>query len=379
MPARLIKLLFRHDDPARLILKLVFMLSVVVILFAGLQLKDFRFSDGAEVSTEHGLMATRYALATTNPFLENDIVSSLNVTGFSLSLALAPPTRTHDNFMVITSLSNGDDREQFIVGQWSHYLIILSGDDYAHQYGGERLVINTHHLPDDLWRLDLNFSPTGAVALVDGHVIASNSAFRPALPVSERHTLVTVSNTPNRRHGWMGGVQSWSLHALHLSEGGYLPSPPLVHYDFLKTPFTGESSLPLPGATLKVLPNTTIQQFQSFATSTHYFGNGIGSFIDITLNVAGFVSLGFSICTLLLLTNSRTSAIVITVFLGFMLSGFIELTQGAIPSRDSTLYDLLFNTTGTFIGAILTPFFLSILHRFTDTTSLTTRKPVINA
>jgi VanZ family protein len=76
---------------------------------------------------------------------------------------------------------------------------------------------------------------------------------------------------------------------------------------------------------------------------------------DIAENIAGFVPLGFFLCAFLRygkrLETSR--AILLAVILGGVTSLTIELLQAYLPSRESSLLDLLNNTFGTALGAAL--------------------------
>lgn len=77
---------------------------------------------------------------------------------------------------------------------------------------------------------------------------------------------------------------------------------------------------------------------------------------DFTLNVAGFIPLGFLILPLLRhnISNNKTIRLVaVAAILGFSASLVIETFQYLwIPGRHSSAYDLATNTFGTIIGAV---------------------------
>lgn len=76
---------------------------------------------------------------------------------------------------------------------------------------------------------------------------------------------------------------------------------------------------------------------------------------DVILNLVGLVPLGFLLLVYLRKTRSYTAtrAVLTTVFIGFVTSLSIELLQVYLPSRDSSLLDVIMNTSGVLIGASL--------------------------
>jgi hypothetical protein len=74
---------------------------------------------------------------------------------------------------------------------------------------------------------------------------------------------------------------------------------------------------------------------------------------DIIENVAAFVPLGFFFCAYFSSVLRIKRAVVVAVLLGGMVSLTIEVLQAFLPMRDSGVTDIITNTTGTAIGAIL--------------------------
>ena len=80
---------------------------------------------------------------------------------------------------------------------------------------------------------------------------------------------------------------------------------------------------------------------------------GWGYYEDILINIGGFIPLGFIFhayfSSVLHLNRTR----LITILLGFTVSLTIEALQGFIPTRDSGMTDVITNTLGTAIGAMV--------------------------
>jgi hypothetical protein len=76
-------------------------------------------------------------------------------------------------------------------------------------------------------------------------------------------------------------------------------------------------------------------------------------FTDVLINVAGFIPFGFLFCAYLSLSRRSDSARFSTVVLGASVSLAIETLQGYLPTRTSSITDIIMNTFGTGIGATL--------------------------
>ena len=74
---------------------------------------------------------------------------------------------------------------------------------------------------------------------------------------------------------------------------------------------------------------------------------------DVLINVAGFVPFGFFFCMYLSSGQASRRIVVATILLGAVFSVTIEVLQWFIPMRDSGTTDILTNSLGTALGAML--------------------------
>lgn len=75
--------------------------------------------------------------------------------------------------------------------------------------------------------------------------------------------------------------------------------------------------------------------------------------LDIALNIAGLVPLGFLLSAFLWSTTRSQRPVLTAILIGALLSLTIELLQAYIPQRSSGMTDICTNTLGTAIGAIV--------------------------
>jgi len=78
---------------------------------------------------------------------------------------------------------------------------------------------------------------------------------------------------------------------------------------------------------------------------------------DLTINIAGFVPFGFSATMYFSAVRQLKAAAPVSVLLGFFISLVIEILQAFLPTRDSGMSDLITNTLGTALGAMLYAYF----------------------
>jgi len=85
---------------------------------------------------------------------------------------------------------------------------------------------------------------------------------------------------------------------------------------------------------------------QEFELNWEYVG-------DVAQNIAGFVPLGLVVCSFFAWRNSRWQSVVYTTIACGALSFVIEVSQYFIPQRGSGMTDIITNTLGAALGAIL--------------------------
>ena len=74
---------------------------------------------------------------------------------------------------------------------------------------------------------------------------------------------------------------------------------------------------------------------------------------DVAVNVAGFIPFGYFFATWFSLTRVTSRPRMMALILGIIISFAIESIQYFLPTRDSSMTDLLTNSIGTGLGVAL--------------------------
>jgi hypothetical protein len=91
----------------------------------------------------------------------------------------------------------------------------------------------------------------------------------------------------------------------------------------------------------------------------------ISSIKDIVINLLGFIPLGFFIGLFFIyLGKSNLFVFLITCLVGFSLSLIIEYFQIYLPTRTSSIYDLVINVSGTFLGVMFAFIFKKMINKY---------------
>jgi VanZ family protein len=78
---------------------------------------------------------------------------------------------------------------------------------------------------------------------------------------------------------------------------------------------------------------------------------------DIAVNIAGFIPFGFVLSAYFYSVWRIARPAIVIILLGFVLSFAIEALQWLLPTRDSSMTDIITNTTGTALGVLLYRYF----------------------
>ena len=268
----------------------------------------------------------------------------------------------------IVDFRRSDGSEVFFLGQWKSSLIVRSfnapsarGKPYREIGVGGALSAGQTR------RVSIVSGNSGTRTYVDGHLAKTDPGIR-LLKKDESlygHKAY-LGNSPDLSCPWAGRVQSLALFGkawdstevserresepdglFRCSGDGVLASA-CYRFDNVN----GESipDLSVSGNDLWKPAHLVFEKRFLELPSKHVL-----SVAELTLNLLGFIPLGFLICLCLLKRDRRPTwnYILWAVGAGCSLSLTIELTQIWLPGRESTLLDLAMNTAGSGIGGMV--------------------------
>jgi VanZ family protein len=287
---------------------------------------------------------------------------------FTLRMEVRPREEPSGSLPRILSAYDGDGRELFFLGQWKSELIlrILKEVRYFHIRSRET---GADGLQKDVVRSIVVRSDNSVLTLfIDGIPAKTRSGVGFSLLSDKRvPAWMILGNSPSGETPWRGDLLSLSFYPKALSPGDIESggTPPVIRYDFSE----GGGVVCRGGADSRydlVIPSVFQAPRKGILVPPWREQKFDRSFWkDVFVNILGFIPFGFAVYAWLRKNGERKSAaaMIIAILLGAGISLFIELLQVYLPTRDSSLTDVLNNILGTYIGARLFQAARDILYR----------------
>jgi VanZ family protein len=347
-----------------------FIVILVLILFFGIRPKGYNFLNGVTwLKDQAGIHLKKYGLAYTDPIFEKDENDSLYSNNFSLEIALKSEKPSINGFNFLVLIHDGDDSRQLLVAQWRSWMIVMNGDDYAHKRKTGRIAVDTALLPKGPLFLTITTGNYGTKLYGNGKFIQENKNLTLTIPNGRQSRLI-VGNSVYGNRSWEGDIFGLAIykktldskdiefHFDHWNKAhnfGYARAlQPFVLYTFderdgrlARNHASDNHHLNIPER-MKILKSNILEaEWDKF----EYDSNHIR---DFWLNLLGFLPFGFSLSAVLIRFRGGNGQQLVlkTVLLGFLVSLVIELAQAWMPSRSSSLSDLILNTCGTLLGSL---------------------------
>jgi VanZ family protein len=178
-----------------------------------------------------------------------------------------------------------------------------------------------------------------------------------------------VANSPKSSDSWSGTIKGMAIYHRELTQGEILEhyeswtrnrrpnltdgQAPVALYlfdertgDTIHNEFDHRTDLKIPKRYFVLHPAFLESPWRSYHASWSYWG-------DVTVNIVGFIPFGLFTTAYFSFERKLKEAAAITIVVGFFTSLTIEILQASLPTRDSGMNDLITNTFGTAIGAML--------------------------
>lgn len=372
------------------------LISLGATVFAGIIILGFnprhslltnkvsRLADGS------GIRFRKYGIAATKPFDPaadltvfpgdpevNPEVSPMNdpVTqepgqpaGFSVEIAFTSEHWRKNGFGILFMLHDGDDGSQLLMGQWRSHIIVMNGNDYDYRRKAPRISADIAGMSAEPVLATVTTGNGRTRLYLNGRCVIEKKNMTLTIPDARPMRLV-MGNSVYGNTSWEGDIYGFAVYPYPLTAadvlnhyGGWLKTR-----DFSFAPVKAPSLLYLfdeaPGGVALdrsvrhhdlEIPKRMIvfkRQILAFSPDDLRFSRDVIQ--DVAFNFAGFVPFGLLAAAILSRFQGayERHAVVVAVLMGFAVSIAIEVAQAWIPSRSSSLLDLVMNTAGTGSGA----------------------------
>lgn len=339
---------------------------VLVMLYAGLDPREFRFRNEISWRGEApGLVFGTHGIAFTEAVVPAGAV--LAADGLTIELALDPAAPEGAEFGFMAVFHDDEARSQLLIGQWRSWIVVMNGDDYDHSRKEPRISVQLEKGGGDAVLLTATSDRSGTSLYLDGRLARHSETLRLSVPVGEKGTRLIVGNSPAGTHPWSGTVAGLALyprvlaadavaahHELWRRDGSFAAfgaDLPLLLYPLDEGDGRRASDRSETGAHLHLPPRRSYVAGELLAWGTPSAKLSAPMVWDVVINLLGFVPFGLVTAALCAGRVGRRTAFAAVVLLGAALSFGIEFAQSYLPSRSSSLPDLLLNTAGGALGA----------------------------
>ena len=352
---------------SRIIIITLALSILLVTLYFGLRFKGFRLENHVTyLQGESGIHFERFGIA----YIKlDDLKKNTSLNEFTIELALKPERSETYGFNIIMSINGGKDAGQFIVGQWQSHVIIMNGDDYSNKRKTKRMSADVFKKPYSKMMLTVTTGEKGSDLFINGELIGSRPDLTLIIP-AENKMFLTLGNSVYGNNSWKGNMYGFTLYDYVLPHEkikrhfkiwedtkrytGLKENNSLLFYDFNRKDKAESIGTVKKEQALNIPVYFPVLEKRILVAPWKGLSLNESSIKDITINLFGFIPMGFILYALFLnLSISQARSMLFSVLLCFIISLFIEITQTWIPSRSSQLLDLMLNTMGGLIGAII--------------------------
>lgn len=340
----------------------------LVMLYFGIRFKGYRPANNIEwLPAGEGLCFNRFAIAYTTSFFPPADAASRDA-GLTIELAFRSMELTSGNFGYLLSVYAGDDRSQLLIGQWRHWLLIMNGADHDGRQGVKKVQVDISGTEGHTHLLTIASGRKGTSVYLNGKLARTESSLQLFYPFQPGLTRLTLGNSVYGQHPWHGLVAGLALYDVAVDPevirgheaqrtvgtlaGKNRGAAPRIQYRF--DVLAGELVANIAGENYPLhVPERMVILKKEFLGWHEVLNSRKWSIVqDVGINLLGFVPLGWMLCATLSrlggFAGRRYLWLAIGLACAFSLS--LEVAQAWIPSRDSSLIDLVMNTFGATVG-----------------------------
>jgi VanZ like family len=281
------------------------------------------------------------------------------------------PYRDDDRGGTFLTFSSDDNLDAVFLRQWRKSLLIYKS--LPPKGPGPNLVLFE---VDDFLHVKrpalvtISSGSHGTTAYVDGKVARSDPHFR--IHLADLYRKIVLGTSPTNYQVWHG-----EIHGLAIFDEETFPQQAATHFaewsggSFSSGAIAEDISHTVARYDFRERNGSTIRSETAFAPPliipAHFsvpnkplLDSPIDEFDwspswrnDVIENILGFMPFGFVLCGFFALSLPRGQAILVSTLVGGLLSLTVEALQYYIPRRDSSFTDVISNTTGALLGALI--------------------------
>jgi VanZ family protein len=344
---------------------------LLLIFYSGLNFKGASLANEvAWVDAQSGIRFGNWGIAYTNAVIPAAVRKASDQQPLSIEMALKPGASGDGRFRLLLLLHGGDDDAQLVIGQWKSWLVVMNGDDYDARRRRARIAVNALQ-PQKARFVTVTSGEDGTAVFLDGELVRRKADLHLSIPMANGGARLVLGNSIYGRHPWAGEIYGLAFFDRVLaaptinrhfrqweearSFGFALPEKTAGLYLFDEGRGTKVVDHAVGGHDLRIPEKMVILTKEFLAAPFAREEYNLSLFLDMVMNITGFIPMGFLLNALLgygRVRNLKNRLLLVMLACGAV-SLTIEVAQAWIPSRSSQMLDLILNTLGAGIGVIL--------------------------
>lgn len=369
---------FRALNPGERTLGVSCLAIAMVIVVAGLWPFDFRPENKVNwLRDRDGVRFYGRGIIFSDPADKDSQRLLFNGGPITLEIWLQSEIEPNSYLPCILSLYDGNESEEFFLGQWKSSLILRTKVLDRKSKRPFREVGVGNALPKGQSRfIAITSDEKGTCIYVDGRLEKTSPNFSIIPENRSASKQIILGNSPRGKDHWLGNISGLAIYKRLLTAeqvfdhfqnwvSGKRPSPskeenPVAIYLFDERAGTRIQDQ-INRYDLLMPPRFKTPQREILVPPWRDLRLNLSYFRDIMTNIFGFIPFGFFFLAYLYERRIRSglNLSLLSIFAGGLLSLTIELIQVYLPDRNSQLMDVFTNTIGTALGAILFHFYQS--------------------
>ena len=340
---------------------------LLTILFFGLRPKGLKLENPVSIIADEAAISFKQnGIAYVDDMVSRTTWDNLN--SFTLELAVEPDGNGGQGFGALLMLHDGSDQRQLFVGQWGSSLVVMNGNDYDHTRRLPRLTAKDAFSSRKKRLVTILAGNDGTYLYLDGELISSNTRWQLKIPRFGQKLRMILGNSVTGRNSWIGNIYGVSIYNTAFAAAKVkrhyemwkqnkrlsydYDNNLLAAYNFQSISDHYVEDLSGHNRPLIIPENPIVLEKRFLNPPWKDLKLGKSLYIDVTINLIGFIPLSFVLSGFIrsLGLNPKRRYTFILIIFCCCISLIIEILQGWMATRSSSMLDLILNTISAYIG-----------------------------